>query len=60
MPILEPEESYELFGTTPHVVFPTGAVVIGDDIHVYYGCADSYIAVAIADKKKLVDYILGR
>lgn len=45
--ILEPEESYELVGQTPSVVFTSGAVAEEDgSIKVYYGGADTVQCVA--------------
>jgi predicted GH43/DUF377 family glycosyl hydrolase len=46
VPILEPEMPYELYGQVNNVVFPCGAAVIGEDLFVYYGGADSVIGVA--------------
>jgi len=43
VPLLEPETTYELYGQVNNVVFPCGAVVIGEDLFVYYGGADSAI-----------------
>jgi predicted GH43/DUF377 family glycosyl hydrolase len=40
------ESPYELFGQVNNVVFPCGAVVIGEELFVYYGCGDSVIGVA--------------
>ncbi len=48
-PFLRAEEDYEVSGYVKNVVFPTGAVRDLDDpdrLHVYYGCADSCVAVA--------------
>jgi len=53
-PILEPEASYEKFGQVPNVVFPCGAVVLGEKIFIYYGGADQVIGVAIIDKEELL------
>ncbi|HFE64325.1 MAG TPA: glycosidase, partial [Caldithrix sp.] len=39
-PILEPETEYECIGDMPNVVFPEGAVVVGDELLVFYGGAD--------------------
>ena len=44
-PLFEPEERYELKGVVDNVVFPTGAVVEGDWLSIYYGCADKNIGV---------------
>ena len=45
-PLLEPETKYEKVGEVPNVVFPCGAVLIGDTIYTYYGGADQVIQVA--------------
>ena len=39
---------YELSGYVPSVVFPTGAIVRGDELWMYYGAADSYVCLAVA------------
>jgi predicted GH43/DUF377 family glycosyl hydrolase len=39
-PILQPEEDYERIGDVNNVVFPTGACIINEKLHVYYGGAD--------------------
>ncbi|HIC94032.1 MAG TPA: hypothetical protein EYP09_07270, partial [Anaerolineae bacterium] len=54
----EPEEEYEREGDVPNVVFPEGAVVIGDTLHVYYGTADKRCCLATARLTGLVDYLL--
>jgi len=45
-PILEPELDWEVNGYVPNVVFSCGQAVIGDEIFVYYGGADTHIGVA--------------
>jgi beta-1,2-mannobiose phosphorylase / 1,2-beta-oligomannan phosphorylase len=46
-PLLAPEQSFEVEGFVPNVVFPTGVVREGDDtLLVYYGAADACIGVA--------------
>ena len=40
-PILVPEESYELLGRVPNIVFPSGAVLQKDRLLVYYGASDT-------------------
>lgn len=44
--LLEPETAEERTGQTPNVVFPCGAVVMGDDVYIYYGGADSVVCMA--------------
>jgi beta-1,4-mannooligosaccharide/beta-1,4-mannosyl-N-acetylglucosamine phosphorylase len=55
---LEPREPYELMGQVPNVVFPSGMLVRGlepgalaaddDELFVYYGAADTSVALATA------------
>lgn len=45
-PAIEPRESWELTGQTPRVVFPSGMVLRGDEVFLYYGAADSVVGVA--------------
>jgi predicted GH43/DUF377 family glycosyl hydrolase len=56
-PLLEPQESYELNGLYSGCVFPTGNVVIGDMLFVYYGAADRVCCVATASMKELLSYL---
>lgn len=55
-PNFEPETPYEKLGQIPNVVFPCGAVVIGEKIFLYYGGADQVVGVAIGDLKKLLKF----
>ncbi len=57
-PVLEPETDFELIGDVDNVVFPEGAVVLGDTLHVYYGAADRFVghaAAPLADVLALLD-----
>jgi predicted GH43/DUF377 family glycosyl hydrolase len=54
--ILEPEESWELVGDVPNVVFTCGTAELGDDYYVYYGGADRVIGLATANKRDLLDF----
>ena len=54
-PIVEPIESYENNGFKPGVVYPCGAVVLKDNLHVYYGGADSYTNVASHNLNEFLD-----
>jgi len=45
-PILEPELRWEIDGYVPNVVFSCGQAIVGKDIYVYYGGADTVIGVA--------------
>jgi predicted GH43/DUF377 family glycosyl hydrolase len=53
-PILEPETEYECVGDMPNVVFPQGAVVLSEDLHVFYGGADKVCSVAKINLKKFI------
>jgi beta-1,4-mannooligosaccharide/beta-1,4-mannosyl-N-acetylglucosamine phosphorylase len=46
--LLAPTETYERVGDVPNVVFPSSAVVEGDKMRLYYGCADTCISMAEA------------
>jgi predicted GH43/DUF377 family glycosyl hydrolase len=45
-PMLEPEEDYEINGDVGNVVFPEGGYIYNDELFIYYGAADKYIALA--------------
>ncbi len=53
-PILEPTAEFEKKGLVNNVVFPTGNVIIGDQLFVYYGGADTVCCVATANFRELV------
>lgn len=53
--IFGPRADYESAGFIPGVVFPTGAIVRGDEVWMYYGAADSRIALATTKLKTLLD-----
>ena len=53
-PLFSPEEKYEMEGVVNHVVFPTGTALFDDDLYMYYGAADKYIAVAKVSLKMLL------
>lgn len=44
--LLEPETHEERHGQVPNVVFPCGAVLLQDQVYLYYGGADSVVCVA--------------
>jgi len=58
-PILQPEEPYERFGAVNNVVFPTGACIIDERLHVYYGGADRVCCLAVVELNALLEYILS-
>ena len=54
-----PEEPYELHGDVGNVVFPCGYTVQpdGDTLHVYYGAADTNIALATGSIQTMLDWL---
>jgi len=46
-PILVSEEYYEKIGLVPNVVFPSGTMIKGDWIYLYYGGADTTCCLAL-------------
>jgi len=54
-PLLEPEEDYEKYGDVNNVVFPEGAYIFENELFIYYGAADKYIALAKIGIKELLD-----
>ncbi len=55
--LLAPTEPYERIGDVPNVVFPSSAVMIGDILRLYYGCADTCISVAEAKLRDVVKFV---
>lgn len=58
-PILQPEEPYEKSGDVNNVVFPTGACIIDERLHVYYGGADKVCCLASVELSDLLSHILN-
>ena len=52
--VFHAEAPYELSGLVPNVIFPTGAVLRGDDLWMYYGAADTCVCLAIARLEDLL------
>jgi predicted GH43/DUF377 family glycosyl hydrolase len=46
--LFQAEAPYELTGLVDNVVFPTGLILRGDDLRVYYGAADMSVCMATA------------
>ncbi|MCJ7935898.1 MAG: pesticidal protein Cry7Aa [Chryseobacterium sp.] len=57
-PLFKPEEEWELKGKVNNVCFPTGAIVEGDTLYIYYGAADKRIAVASLSISELLKELL--
>lgn len=56
-PILVPSEAYELSGYVSNVIFPTGALLDGDKLSIYYGAADTTTCLAYLSLKDLINTI---
>jgi predicted GH43/DUF377 family glycosyl hydrolase len=58
--VFGPSDQYEVTGDVPGVVFPCGWTVQddGDTVRMYYGAADTSIAVAEASLSELVDHVI--
>ncbi len=57
-PILVPETSYEQYGAVPNIVFPTGALLEGNRLDIYYGAADTVCAKASLHLPDLLDAMI--
>jgi predicted GH43/DUF377 family glycosyl hydrolase len=57
--VFGPETSYETQGDVANVTFPCGTTLAddGDTLHVYYGAADSTIALAYASVNELLAWL---
>jgi len=56
--ILEPQESWEIKGNVPNVVFSCGAVEVHDVYYIYYGGADRVMAVATIPKTDFLRFLI--
>ncbi len=54
-PLLSPTKEYELYGHVPDVIFPSGGLIHGRELYVYYGAADTSCALATCDLQDLLD-----
>jgi predicted GH43/DUF377 family glycosyl hydrolase len=57
--VFGPETPYERTGDVPNVTFPCGYTVAadGDTLHLYYGAADTCIALATGSVRALLDWL---
>lgn len=54
-PLFVPDRDWERFGYVDYVCFPTGSLVWGDELYIYYGAADERIAVASVNLIELLN-----
>lgn len=57
-PILKPETIAELKGVVDNVTFPSGAVIVGDNLYVYYGSGDQGICLATCNLNSLLENLV--
>ncbi len=60
IPLLVPQEYYEKIGIIPNVIFPAGAFLKNNVIHVYYGATDTTCALALIDLRVLLKRLLKK
>ncbi len=58
-PLFEPETDWEQEGEVNNVCFPTGTVLKGDKLYIYYGAADECIACASLSLNELITELLN-
>lgn len=56
-PLMVPEDFHELYGMVPNVIFPSGALVKGNKLNIYYGAADTTCCVASVSLPKLLTHM---
>jgi predicted GH43/DUF377 family glycosyl hydrolase len=57
-PLIAPDQPYEKRGHVNNVVFPTGTAVFKDQLYIYYGTSDKYVAVASLKINNLIKELL--
>ena len=60
--VFAPEEPYEQHGDVDKVVFPCGTTLApdGDTLHIYYGAADTSIAMATGSVQAMLQWLHER
>lgn len=56
-PIMVPEEPYEITGHVSNIVFPSGTILSGDTLTIYYGAADTTTCAAHISLNDLISSI---
>jgi len=59
--VFGPEQPYEMHGDVGNVVFPCGYTILpdGDTVHLYYGAADTSIALATGSVTEMLAWLDG-
>lgn len=60
--VMSPREEYEIIGDVGYVVFPCGQIVDEEtgELRLYYGAADSSIAVAHSNINEMLDWLMSK
>lgn len=56
-PVMVPQTPHELIGDVNNVIFPQGATLIDNTLHLYYGAADRVIGHASASLSDVLDFL---
>lgn len=59
-PIMLPTTDFETEGFVPNVVFPTAMVDSGEDVQVFYGAADTCVAMGWFSKRSILDALVSQ
>jgi beta-1,2-mannobiose phosphorylase / 1,2-beta-oligomannan phosphorylase len=58
-PLMIAQEEYERYGMVPGIIFPSGAYVEKDNLHIYYGASDTTVCRATLSLSRLLKEILS-
>ena len=53
-PFMIPQEDYELQGMVPNAIFPSGCLLENDHLYIYYGAADTTVALSVTTLPELL------
>lgn len=56
-PFLTPDLEFEIKGEVPNVIFPSGALLVEDEIRIYYGAADTTVCMASLKLSSFLSYM---
>ncbi len=54
--IMEPQETWEIRGDVPNVIFSCASLVVGDELYFYYAGADRMVGLATAPFADVLDF----
>lgn len=58
-PFMVPQEEYEINGDVPNVIFPEAAIVIRDELIIFYGGADKVCCAVKVNLNSFLETLLG-